>query len=97
MEVREVGVNVPGPGDHGEQNLPLPAGGTRLLQKATVKLLSNKAIGHSQPVASLPVASLWEDHRRDQKPIPGTFRDRDHSSVISLTGRLRDQGLVGEM
>lgn len=95
-------MNAPGPGNHGEHNSPLPAGGTRLppeshsqaVEQPGHREASNSS--HSQPVASLPVASLWEDHRRDQEPIPGIFRDRDHSSVISLTGRLRDQGLVAE-
>jgi len=95
-------VNAPGPGNHGEHNSPLSAGGTRLPPEShsqAVERLGHGEAGsssHSQPVASLPVASVWEDHRRDQESSPGTFRDRDHSSVIALTGRLRDQGLVGE-
>lgn len=37
-----------------------------------------------------------KDHPRDEEPIPGAFGNRDHSSAISLTGRLRGQGLVHE-
>lgn len=68
-----------------------------------VVLLCGKATG--KPAAPATRGQwqwyLWpasgKDHPRDKEPIAGISGGRDHRSVISLTGSLRGQGLVGNV
>lgn len=78
-------------------------GETGCPQKATIRLLCSEATGKSAAPATRGQWQLYlwpacgKDHPRDKEPIAGIFGGRDHSSVISLTGSLRGQGLVGNV
>lgn len=73
----------------------LPAGETQLPPESYSQAVEQP--GHREASSS---SHLWpvcgKDHPREQEPIPGIFGGRDHSSVTSLTGCLRGQGLVGK-
>ena len=89
-------MNAPGPGNHRiHNNPPLPAGEPGLPLKSHSQAVEQ--LGHREASSS---SHLWpvcgKDHPREQEPIPGIFGGRGHSSVTSLPGCLRDQGLVGK-